>query len=144
MPMVMAGVTLLVCILGWTDARALWIGIPAGLVGWGIAALVAQHFATVERANPDVYQELRCRFAILQTQRCTIQKSSPNPAQPPCENPYHSLRRATAMAEIKTYLDEVGNELDPEKEQHLDSLRRKDSLRETETTKPSVSRARNV
>ena len=115
MPTIMASVTLLVCIVWWPDVRALCIGIPAGLFGWGIMALVAQHLATVERANPDVYQELHCRFVILQTQMCTIRNASPNPAQPPYEDPHLSRRLTTATAEINTYLCEVGKVLDHER-----------------------------
>ncbi len=115
--------TLLGCIRGWGDHRALLVGILAGLGGWAIMAWVARHFVTVDGANPDVYHELRCRFAILCTQMDTLQHASPNPAQPPSEDPQLSIRRATAMAEIDTYLREVGAELDPERvtTRHTDS-----------------------
>jgi hypothetical protein len=111
MPMITAGVTLLVYIVGWPDGRALCIGILAGLLGWGIIALVAQYFVTVEHANPDVYRELQCRFAILQEKMRAVREPSPNPAQPPCEDPYHSIRREIATAEIKAYLSEIGRML---------------------------------
>jgi hypothetical protein len=110
-PTIMIAVTLVVFIGCWPDGRALWIGIPAGLLGWAIMALVAQHFATVDRANPDVYQELRSRFAILRTQMNTMQEMSQNPAQAPGEDPQLSIRLSAVKAEMETYLRQVQNAL---------------------------------
>jgi hypothetical protein len=110
-PNLMAAVTSAVLIGWWADGRAMWIGILAGLLGWGIMALVAQHFATVDRANPAVYQELRSRYAILRTQMNTIQQISQNTAQRPCEDPHFSIRLSSAKAEMETYLRQVQNAL---------------------------------
>jgi len=113
MPMFMAGVTLLVSIVWSADHKAVWIGIAAGLILWCFTAWVAERFATIQYANPDVYYQLRCRFDILQTQMKTLLNASHNYAQPPCKDLHSSRRREIAVAEIQTYLYEVGNELHP-------------------------------
>jgi hypothetical protein len=110
-PTIMIAVTLVVFIGGWPDGRALCIGIVAGLLGWGIMALVAQHFSTVDRANPEVYQELRSRVDILRTRMSTIQGMSHDPTQPRGEDPNLDIRLAAAKAEMDTYLRQVQNAL---------------------------------
>jgi hypothetical protein len=44
------------------------LGITLGFLGWIILALMAQSFASIDRANPTIYHELRSRFEALQPQ----------------------------------------------------------------------------
>jgi hypothetical protein len=102
-PGIMIAVTLAACIGGWPRSWVLLVGIFGGLLGWVVLALVVQHFATIDRANPAVYHELRSRFEILKMQMDKI----PEPSRYPTQNSDIDLRLSFARAEIKTYLDQV-------------------------------------
>jgi len=64
-------VTIIVAYMGgkrWPTGAILLVGFVGGIIGWGILAVVAQYFATIDRANPGVYRELRSRVESLETQ----------------------------------------------------------------------------
>jgi hypothetical protein len=93
------------CIMG--SIMSVLLGIALGFLGWIILALMAQSFASIDRANPAVYHELRSRFEALQPQIEDaikhIQENTKNDDGKGDDNESLHWRWKSAIAEMKQY-----------------------------------------
>jgi hypothetical protein len=107
-------VTVIVYIGQWPDSGplALLLGMFGGIIGWCILAAVAQHFVTIDRANPSVYRELHSRFEVLKAQIKEL--STDKTDDELSKEGVSSQVRQHALREAEAHIDRLRKELERE------------------------------